>query len=69
MPKKQLTVEERESLLKPISRVCPVCGGLITRRASEGRLTITKAHIEWRCHNSNCKESTHWNRAEEHWRR
>ena len=68
----ELTLEERKNIMKPISRVCSVCGGTITRRPNMGRVMVTPARIEWRCENQECAEYTHWNKCGEHmvlWRR
>jgi hypothetical protein len=45
---------------------CPICGEKIERRPGQRKLFVGKPVIEWKCLNSSCDESTHWNLAGEH---
>jgi len=63
----QDSLSQLESKLKSIldKAQCPVCWGSIERRPY-GRFGISAWRIQWRCLNSECEESTHWNELGEH---
>jgi hypothetical protein len=45
---------------------CPVCRKGSIQRRPGGRVMMDGLHIEWRCMNQDCLESSHWNIAGEH---